>query len=195
MRRILFAFTVTVIILSLEAGHVCSQGYEIDCEGTLKTWAIDPNMRKYLQTHNCTCPSSNRSPVCTPIGSSSTSSPSHSGPSRKSGDFKQEMMRNMMDSFTKGMEEGKRKRLEEDERRRREAEEAERIRQAQEKRRQEIFERNKQELLNAFKTGNQNTGLRLKGGGEELLDPPSDTAAPADIPVPGDSQQQRPALK
>lgn len=166
MRRTLSAIIICGVLLSLHPGYIKGQGYEIDCDGTLKTWAIEPRMRDYLRTHNCTCPASNRSPVCTPIGSSSSSSPSYSGPGRKSGDFKQEMMQNMMDSFMKGLEEGKRKRLEEEERKRREAEAAERARRTEERRRQEIFERNKQELLNAFKSGNQGTGLRLKGGGE-----------------------------
>ncbi len=197
MRRTISVLIIWGVLLSLYPGRAMAQGYEIDCEGTLKTWAIDPNMRDYLRTHSCTCPASNRSPVCTPIGSSSSSSPSYSGPGRKSGDFKREMMQNMIDSFMKGLEEGKRKRLEEEERRRREAAAAERARQAEEQRRQEIFERNKQELLNAFKTGNQGTGLRLKGGGEELLDTTAGAVdASQEIPDPRKEMQTKtPALK
>ncbi|MGB9698136.1 MAG: hypothetical protein ACPL5I_02020 [Thermodesulfobacteriota bacterium] len=38
----------------------------VDCYGTLEAWKNDKNLRDYMATHNCYCPSPNSRPVCTP---------------------------------------------------------------------------------------------------------------------------------
>jgi len=72
-----------VIVLMALCQSIRSQTATPDCEGTLRAWRIDrnPEIVRYLETHNCRCESSNVRPTCvaktsggqqTPGGSSAT---------------------------------------------------------------------------------------------------------------------------
>lgn len=140
----------------------------VDCEGTLASWRIThPDYAK-----NCTCQGSNSMPVCSQPGSSGSSSVSGSSSHKKSNqnfenDIKKELMSNIIQNVfappknnSKQQELLKKQQEEELARQKREQEELER---------QKIFERNKAELLGAMKGGNSSSGLKLKGGGEDML--------------------------
>ena len=76
--RLLVVFVVCISMTSIVATR--NAGAEIDCNGSLQAYAIDPNMRNY----NCDCRNGPRSmPVCVPKSSSGSGSTGYSGDSSK----------------------------------------------------------------------------------------------------------------
>ena len=72
--RLLVVFLVCMGMTSIVATG--NAGVEIDCNGSLQAYAIDPNMRNYI----CDCSNGARSmPVCKPKSSSSSGSTGYSG--------------------------------------------------------------------------------------------------------------------
>ena len=52
----------------------------VDCEGTIRAWSYDVSMRSYMATHTCSCPNSNRQPVC--VSNEQPSQPADDQPTR-----------------------------------------------------------------------------------------------------------------
>lgn len=74
-----------------------------DCYATLSAWRSDASLRNFMATHNCSCPSPNSSPVCTPkTGSSGGYSTSYKG----AGDWRTNMMQGLLQSFMQGFTKG-----------------------------------------------------------------------------------------
>ena len=72
--RLLVVFLVCMGLTSIVA--MGNAGAEIDCNGSLQAYAIDPNMRNYI----CDCRNGARSmPVCTPKSSSNSGSTGYPG--------------------------------------------------------------------------------------------------------------------
>lgn len=103
-------------------------------------------------------------PVCSQPGSSS---PKKSKKKNFEQDIKKELMSNIIQNvFAPPKNDSQQQELL---RKQQEEELARQKREQEELERQKIFERNKAELLGTMKGGNSSSGLKLKGGGEELL--------------------------
>jgi hypothetical protein len=137
----------------------------VDCKGTLASWRLThPDYAK-----NCSCsPGSNSSmPVCSQPGSAGSSSSRGGSKKNFNQEIKKELISNIIQNvFAPPKNDSQQQEL----LRKQQEEELARIKHEQEElERQKIFERNKAELLGAMKGGNSSSGLKLKGGGEELL--------------------------
>ncbi|MCX7769709.1 MAG: hypothetical protein N2202_01345 [Proteobacteria bacterium] len=62
-------------LISLANAQIPTPKAVIDCYSTLESLKANVQMRDFLATHDCYCPSPNSSPVCTPKGGGSTSIP------------------------------------------------------------------------------------------------------------------------
>ncbi len=140
-------------------GGVCAQS--VDCSGTLASWRMThPDYAK-----NCDCSGgSTHMPVCSTAGSSSSRGNSKT-------DFNQEIQKQLITNIIQNVFAPPKNDSQQQEllRKQQEEELARQKREQEELERQKIFDRNKAELLGAMKGGNSASGLKLKGGGEELL--------------------------
>lgn len=136
----------------------------VDCNGTLASWRMThPDYAK-----NCDCSKgSDHMPVCSQPGSAGSSS--SKGRSKK--DFNQEIKKEFISIILQNVFAPPKNDSQQQEllRKQQEEELARQKREQEELERQKIFERNKAELLGAMKGTNSASGLKLKGGGEELL--------------------------
>lgn len=162
--------SVLPVLLALAAGWIAAFpgpvfSQSVDCNGTLASWRMThPDYAK-----NCNCPPGSNSsmPVCSQPGSAGSSSSKGSSKKDFNQDIKKELISNIIQNVfappkndTQQQELLRKQQEEELARQKSEQEELER---------QKIFDRNKAELLGAMKGGNSASGLKLKGGGEELL--------------------------
>jgi hypothetical protein len=175
------------VLLVLAAGWIVAcpgpaVSQSVDCNGTLASWRIThPDYAK-----NCNCSNGSGSmPVCSQPGSAGSSS--SKGSSKK--DFNQEIKKELISNIIQNVFAPPKNDSQQQELlRKQQEEELARIKHEQEElERQKIFDRNKAELLGAMKGTNSASGLKLKGGGEELL---------TDLkPVPDSGQAGNTAMK
>lgn len=166
------SFVTALLVLGMQLCSGPAEAQTVDCSGTLASWQL--THPDYART--CRCERSNQLPVCE--GGSSAPRTSSSSKGRQTmKDFQRDLVKGVIQNILQNAlspqqsgpspEEIRRKQEEEEAARMRE-EEARKLREAEERERQKIFERNKGELLQTMKGGNSTSGLRLKGGGEEV---------------------------
>ena len=166
-------FVTALLVLGMPLCSGPADAQTVDCSVTLASWRLThPDYAK-----NCRCERSNQLPVCEEPGASAPrTSPSSKGRQTKK-DFQRDLVKGVIQNILQNAlspqqsgpspEEIQRKQEEEEAARKRE-EEARILREAEERERQKIFERNKGELLQTMKGANSTSGLKLKGGGEEV---------------------------
>jgi hypothetical protein len=161
-------------------GGVCAQS--VDCNGTLASWRMThPDYAK-----NCDCSGgSTHMPVCSQPGSAGSSSSKGGSKTDFNQEIKKQLITNIIQNvFAPPKDDSQQQELL---RKQQEEELARQKREQEELERQKIFDRNKAELLGAMKGGNSASGLKLKGGGEELL---------TDLkPVPNSGQADKSDIK
>jgi hypothetical protein len=98
MRRPLFLLSALML---LAPAATLALNPQINCEGTLAAWELDPNMKNFLRTHTCTCDARDKSPSCKENGTAAASGPRQSG-SRPSGGHHKTTSGDIMRNALKG---------------------------------------------------------------------------------------------
>jgi hypothetical protein len=96
MRRPLFLLSALML---LAPSATLALNPQINCEGTLAAWELDPNMKDFLRTHICTCDARDKSPSCKDNGTAAASGPRQSGGRSSGGHHKTtsgDIMRNAL---------------------------------------------------------------------------------------------------